>query len=171
MAVENSTDRLPDTKLLRVMTKDQLLIVWRDILYVLNNMDKTPSKDGHKEQYVAYAFMVYAYLIKEGSSPNKTNVHVDYNPNFSYIAKFDTWLNTAKLRNYLIKQHIVNDGNFELGSRYVEKLWEKEQEKGNVLNGEYSKQELLDLINSQGVDKEIGKKVLSLLINGHLEEK
>jgi hypothetical protein len=169
MGLVNSTNRLPDTKLLAFMSRTQLLVVWRDILYVLNNLPTHPMKRGRKEHYLAYAIVNYLYLVKEGSQPNEESITIEYRPNFCYVGKFDTWFNSAVLRKCLVKQHMVNDGNYELGSVYVDKLLEKEEEKGNVFNQVVTKELLIKQLNSATINKDLAVCAVKLLTEGNTE--
>ena len=148
------------------MTRKQLNIVWKDILYEMNNLVTGPSNNNVNEQYTVYMMITYAYLIKQGSVPNTANVDIMYKPSFSYANKFNVWLNTANIRKYILDLHVCNDGNYDICSNYVEKLWKKHEEKGEVFNCEITKEEVLALLHSKKKDKELILGITDLFIKG-----
>lgn len=164
-------NRLPHTKLLRTLSRAQLLIVWKDVLYLLKN---TPVDVKHSlyEHYVVYAMITFAYLKQQGSNANESNLSIHYGASFSYLNKFDRWVNTSKIVQLITEQQVCNDNTYNVGVKYIEKLLGKQESKGTAFNDTYkevNKEQLIGMLNDTSTDKKLTTALLNLLRDGDME--
>ena len=119
--------KLPDTRVLSVLTKEQLLMVWRDIIQELKNTKQTTNYLG--EQYYTYLLITYAWLVYRGSEPNTDFVKSLTRGSFTYLDGFNLWVNTNMVNTYIYEQHIVNDGNTQIFRKHMDKYEKKDHSK------------------------------------------
>lgn len=111
--------KLPDSRLLRFMTRAQLHTVWRDIIYEIKRADS--KQDTLLEQYYVYMLIVYVYLVKMGGNPKTEYVKSYLRGNFLYVGFLDKWLSGNVITHYLTTLRVCNDGDIVLLRNYLEK--------------------------------------------------
>lgn len=115
--------KIPDSRILKFLTKSQLLNVWRDINFEIKNVKD--NRNYKLENYYAYLNILYAYLIKAGVTPNKEFVETQCKGSFTYIVKLDKWVNTHKVHDRFIDLRCCNDGNHAMLRDYLKRNKDK----------------------------------------------
>jgi len=117
------TERLPHTKLLKFLSKKELLLVWRDVIYEIKNNGQSSNRV--LEQYFVYLLMVYVELKNKGTQPNEKYVSTHTKTSFCYLGGFDKWISTWKAQQYISSQRMCNDNESALFSKHIEKYLKK----------------------------------------------
>ncbi len=150
------SNRLPSTRLLPFLSKSELLLVWRDVIYELKNTQLSTNK--MPEQYFVYLMLVYLELVNKGSKPNKDYIETHIKNSFCYLQKFDMWVGLYALQGLMKTSVVCNDRDMDLAKKHIHKYLNKDKSLIEVTEKELNK-----AINNLMQSKDVTLTLIELL--------